>query len=76
MKYQNLELLQQNLVGKKLDRIEYHGAHGMVLTFVFKDVDDPPIRGDEKKMSVCTYDANKDKHTSDEFYVDLNGVEL
>ena len=75
MKHQNLELLKQNLVGKKLDRIEYHGAHGMVLTFVFKDVDHL-IQNEEKKMDICTYDARLATHYADEFYVGLNGIEL
>ena len=74
MKYQNLEVLRQNLVGKRLKAIEYDGAHGMVLKFVFDDVNQI-FRSPNVEMSVATYD-DLQKRPSDEFYVGLNNVEL
>ena len=70
MKYENIQALQNALVGKVIMSVESHG--GLVgLTFTLMDREAKTCQ----KLDVCTYDDGQ-KHPADEFYVALNGQEL
>jgi len=70
MKYENVDSLRKELIGKRITIVEVNVAHGMVLTIALQD-----INRETTTLDIATYDDGV-PHDVDDFYVALNGQEL
>jgi hypothetical protein len=66
VKSNNIQKLENELVGKTITAVRGKGGHGLILTITMSD---------GTWLDVATYDDGE-KRPVDEFYIGLNGEEL